>query len=69
MWKQGNNFKIYTIYNPLNNKPDFTSLTVTSKTIIIGDFNAHFPKWGYKNTNTAGKDRRPTQYFNLGTDL
>ena len=56
VWKQGNNFTIYTIYNSPNNKPHFTSLIVTSKTIIIGDFNAHSPKWGCKNTNTAGKE-------------
>jgi len=23
---------------------------------MIGDFNAHSPKWGYKNTNAAGKE-------------
>jgi len=56
VWKQGNNFAIYAIYSPPNNKPDFTSLYVTRKTILIGDFNAHSPKWGYKDTNTAGKE-------------
>ena len=43
VWKKGNNFTIYAIYNPPNNKPDFTSIHVTSKTVIIGDFNAHSP--------------------------
>jgi hypothetical protein len=56
MCKKGNNFTIYAIYNPPNNKPDFTSLHVTSKTVMIGDFNAHSPKWGYKDTNAAGKE-------------
>ena len=65
VWKQGNNFTIYATYNPPNNKPDFTSLIVTSKTIIIGDFNAYSSKWGYKDTNRAGKE---TEDFNLGTD-
>jgi len=23
---------------------------------MIGDFNAHFPKWGYKDTNAAWKE-------------
>ena len=56
MWKKGNNFTIYAIYNPPNNKPDFTSLHVTSKTVIIGDFSAHSPKRGYNDTNVAGKE-------------
>jgi hypothetical protein len=43
VWKKGNNFTIYAIYSPSNNKPDFTSLNVTSKTIMIGDCNAHSP--------------------------
>jgi len=43
MWKKGNNFTIYAIYSPLNNKSDFTSLHVTSKTTMIGDFNALSP--------------------------
>jgi len=50
------NFTIYAIYNPPNNKPDFTSLHVTSKTVMIGDINAHSPKWGDKDTNAAGKE-------------
>jgi hypothetical protein len=35
VWKQGNHFTIYAIYSPPDNKPDFTSLNVTSKTIMI----------------------------------
>jgi len=57
VWKKGNIFTIYAICSPPNNKPDFTSLYITSKTIMIGDFNAHSPKWGYKDTNTAGKEK------------
>ena len=56
MWKKGNNFVIYAMYSLPNNKSDFTSLNVTSKTIMIGDFSAHSPKWGYKDTNAAGKE-------------
>jgi len=44
VWKKGNNFTIYAIYIPPNNKPDFTSLHVTRKTVMIRDFNAHSPK-------------------------
>jgi hypothetical protein len=46
VWKQENNFTIYAIYSPPSNQPDFTPLNVTNKTIVIGDFNAHSPKWG-----------------------
>jgi hypothetical protein len=53
-WKKGNNFTIYDIYSPPNNKPDFTSLYIASKTIMTGDFKAHSPKWGYKDT--TGKE-------------
>jgi hypothetical protein len=56
VWKQGNNFTIYAVYSSPNNQPDFTSLNVTTKTIVIGDSNAHSTKWGYKDTNTAGKE-------------
>jgi exonuclease III len=56
IWKKGKKFTIYANYSPLNNKPDFTSLNITSKTIMIGDFNAHSRKWGYRYTNTAGKE-------------
>jgi len=41
VWKKGNSFTIYAIYSTPNNKPNFTSLQVTSKTVMIGDFNAH----------------------------
>jgi hypothetical protein len=56
IWNKGNNLTIYAIHSPPNNKPDFPSLYVTSKTIMIGDFNAHSPKCGYKDTNAAGKE-------------
>jgi len=56
VWKKGNNFTIYAIYNSPNNKPHFTSFHVTSKTVMIGDFNVHSLKWGDKNTNAAGKE-------------
>ena len=55
VWKNGNSFKIFSVYNPPNNKPnlDFLPLT-TSKTIVVGDFNAHSQKWGYNDQNSAG---------------
>jgi hypothetical protein len=55
VWKKENNFTIYAIYNPPNNKPDFTSLNVTSKPIMIGDFNAHSPKWAVRTPLQQGK--------------
>jgi len=36
VWKKGNNFTIYAIYSPPNNKSGFTSLYVANKTIMIG---------------------------------
>jgi len=44
VWKRGNNFTIYAICSPPHNKPNFTSLHITSKTIMIDDFNAHSPE-------------------------
>jgi hypothetical protein len=40
----------------VNNKLDFESLNVTGKTTIIGNFNAHSLKLGYKDTSTGGKE-------------
>ena len=55
-WKLNNHITIYGLYNPPNNKPDLCSLEINSKTIIIGDFNAHFHTVGYKDTNSAGEE-------------
>lgn len=60
VWKQRNNFTVYAVYSPPNNQPDFTSLNVTSKTIVTEDMNAHSPKLqGHQHDRE--RDGRPTQ--------
>ena len=55
VWKNGNSFKIFSVYNPPNNTPDTNFIPlIASKTILVGDFNAHSKQWGYKNQNPAG---------------
>jgi hypothetical protein len=44
VWKKENNFTIYAIYSPPNNKPDFTSPYVNSKTVMFGDCKARSHK-------------------------
>ena len=56
MWKNGNHITTYAVYSPPNNKPDFSVLNFTYKTVLIGDFNAHSVQWGYKDRNAAGKE-------------
>ncbi|VDO05268.1 unnamed protein product [Rodentolepis nana] len=56
VWKCQNQFKIYAIYNPPKNCPNFYFLTISYKTVVLGDFNAHSTRWGYKDTNIAGKE-------------
>ena len=55
VWKNTHRYRIYAVYNPPNNKPDFSFLDFTGKTILLGDFNAHSNLWGYQDTNSAGK--------------
>ncbi|VDN98269.1 unnamed protein product [Rodentolepis nana] len=38
----------------LNSQLDL--LNISHKTVALGDFNAHSTKWGYKDTNIAGKE-------------
>nr|CUU97368.1 hypothetical transcript [Hymenolepis microstoma] len=35
--------------------PNFDLLNISYKTVVLGDFNAHSTRWGYKNRNTAWK--------------
>ncbi|VDO08938.1 unnamed protein product [Rodentolepis nana] len=56
VWKCQNHFKIYAVYNPPQNCPNFDFLNISHKTVILGDFNAHSTRWGYKDTNIAGKE-------------
>ena len=48
-------FKIFTIYSPPNNKPNFSFLNSSSHTIFLEDFNAHSPMWGCNDSNEARK--------------
>lgn len=56
LWKNECHFKIYAVYRPPKNNLNFSYLTFSSKTVLVGDFNAHSPLWGYKNLNAAGKE-------------
>nr|CDS26585.1 hypothetical protein HmN_000148200 [Hymenolepis microstoma] len=55
VWKSQSHFKIYAVYNPPQNRPNFDLLNISYKTVVLGDFNAHSTRWGYKNRNTAWK--------------
>ncbi|VDO16357.1 unnamed protein product [Rodentolepis nana] len=51
-----NHFKIFTVYNPPQNFPNFDLLIISNETVVLGDFNVHSSRWGNKNTNIAGKE-------------
>ncbi|KAJ4447959.1 hypothetical protein ANN_09969 [Periplaneta americana] len=55
IWKGNSHYTIYGIYNPPNNNPCLDIINIHRKTILIGDFNGHSPKWGYKDYNASGK--------------
>jgi ribonuclease HI len=55
VWKNCFKFKIYSVYSPPMNRPEFNYFNFSNKTIIIGDFNAHFRTVGYADVNHAGK--------------
>ncbi|XP_071037675.1 uncharacterized protein [Parasteatoda tepidariorum] len=55
-WKNENHFKIYSLYSPPGNKPNFDVLNISKRTIIMGDFNAHTHLVGYRDENFAGKE-------------
>ncbi|KAG8196234.1 hypothetical protein JTE90_023793 [Oedothorax gibbosus] len=49
-------FLIYGIYSPPNNKNlNLDILPVSNNTILVGDFNAASPSWGYETYNQVGK--------------
>jgi hypothetical protein len=54
VWKN-ENIKVFGIYNPPQNNPTLSLLDVTKRTLVVGNFNAHFHDVGYKNINEAGK--------------
>jgi hypothetical protein len=56
IWKEDKKFTIYGIYSPTGNKNlHLDTLIITSATVVIGDFNAASPSWGYNYYNHAGR--------------
>ena len=56
IWKENKRFTIYGICSPPGNKNlCLDILDITSTTIVIGDFNAASPSWGYNYYNHAGR--------------
>ncbi|VDO12609.1 unnamed protein product [Rodentolepis nana] len=49
-------YDLIKTYNPPQNSPNFDFLNISYKTVVLGDFNAHSTRWGYKDTNIAGKE-------------
>ncbi|VDO08074.1 unnamed protein product [Rodentolepis nana] len=69
VWKCQSHFTVYAIYNPpqnspkfdlLNishlNSPKFDLLNISHKTVVLGHFNAHSTRRGYKNTSITGNE-------------
>lgn len=55
VWKSNYHYRIYSIYNPPDNKLNLDSIPIEPNSILIGDFNAHSPRWGYRNINSSGR--------------
>jgi hypothetical protein len=56
VWKHNHQTGIYGIYSPPNNKClNLDILDLTNNTVIVGDFNAASPNWGYTYKNAPGK--------------
>ena len=56
IWKENKKFTIYDIYSPTGNKNLLLdTLNITLSTVVIGDFNAASPSWGYNYYNHAGR--------------
>jgi ribonuclease HI len=48
---------VHMLYNPPDNSPKaLDNIRITDSTILIGDFNAPHKDWGYKETNSVGRD-------------
>ncbi|KAL1446487.1 hypothetical protein WDU94_006586, partial [Cyamophila willieti] len=56
VWKNNEHYKIYSCYNPPTNTPNLSQINIETKTIVIGDFNAHSPMWGYLDQNSPGRE-------------
>ena len=55
VWKNYEHYTIYRSYNPPNNITNLNSINLRTKTILIGDFNAHSKTWRYQDSNNPGK--------------
>ncbi|KAG8173404.1 hypothetical protein JTE90_015537 [Oedothorax gibbosus] len=56
VWKEGKHFRVFSMYSPPRNRPNFDLVEMGKKTILMGDFNAHSFEWGYDNYNAAGRE-------------
>ena len=56
IWKCENHYKLHSIYSPPRNSPNFDYLNNINKSILIGEFNAHSPTWGYSDINAAERE-------------
>ncbi|GFQ97791.1 hypothetical protein TNCT_347801 [Trichonephila clavata] len=56
IWRQDTPIRVFFLYNPLNNKPDFDCILLNwdSKSLILGDFKAPSTRWGYMATSCIG---------------
>ena len=56
LWKENKKFNIYGIYSSPGNKYLLLdTLDITPSTLVIRDFNAASPSWGYNYYNHAGR--------------
>jgi hypothetical protein len=56
IWKENKKFTIYGVYSPPGNKNLLLdTLEITSSIVVIGDFNAASPGWGYNYYNYDGR--------------
>ncbi|VDO16268.1 unnamed protein product [Rodentolepis nana] len=49
-------YDLIKIYNPPQNCLNFDFLNISHKTVVLGDFNVHSTRWGYKDTDISGKE-------------
>lgn len=57
IWHSGNKYTIYNVYSPPQTTCNIPELYKTQylKTLLVGDFNGHSPRWGYPDYNSTGK--------------
>ncbi|CAG5135410.1 unnamed protein product [Candidula unifasciata] len=57
IWHNGSKYTIYNVYSPPQTTCNIPELYKTQyhKTLLVGDFNGHSPRWGYPDYNSTGK--------------